>query len=76
MARLELDREDAVDGQSAELIEVEIPTELYRKLALREGESLVVRPKKMQVFLDPKAAAGAGAGGGTAIGTAIIAGNP
>ncbi len=48
MARLELERED-----NAELIEVEIPTELYRKLALVEGESLVVRPKKMQVFIKP-----------------------
>jgi len=52
VARLELERED-----NSETIEVEIPTELYRKLALTEGESLVVRPRKMQVFLDPKAGA-------------------
>jgi sulfate transport system ATP-binding protein len=61
VARLELEREDSMDEKGAELIEVEIPTELYRKLALREGESLVVRPKKMQVFLKPGADAKPGA---------------
>jgi sulfate transport system ATP-binding protein len=45
-ARLELERED-----NAEFIEAEIPSALYRELNLREGELLLVRPKKMQVYL-------------------------
>lgn len=49
---IKLERED-----NLEPIEVEIPTGLYRKLALTAGESLVVRPRKMQVFLDPRAGA-------------------
>ena len=53
VARLELERED-----NAEMIDVEIPTEFYRQLALLEGESLVVRPRKMQVFLNPATTAG------------------
>ena len=52
VARLELERID-----NAEMIEVEIPTERYRKLDLKEGEMLRVKPKKMQVFLDAKAPA-------------------
>ena len=50
VAHLELEREDQSDG-IADMIEVEIPTEQYRKLNLTEGETLVVRPKRMQVFL-------------------------
>ena len=55
VARLELERED-----NGEMVEVEIPTELYRKLKLHEGETLVVKPKRMQVFLKPDAAAASG----------------
>ena len=55
VARLELERID-----NAEMIEVEIPTERYRKLDLKEGEILRVKPKKMQVFLDAKAPADSG----------------
>jgi len=47
-ARLELERED-----KAGIIDAEIPSDLYRRLNLKEGETLLVRPKKMQVFLDP-----------------------
>jgi sulfate transport system ATP-binding protein len=57
VARLELERED-----NGEMIEVEIPIELYRKLKLTEGEALVVKPKRMQVFLKPDAAQAAAAG--------------
>jgi len=46
-ARLELERED-----DAGIIEAEIPSDLYRSLALREGETLLVRPRKTKVFLD------------------------
>ena len=49
VARLELER-----GDNAEMIEVEIPTELYRKLKFAEGETLLVKPKRMQVFLKPE----------------------
>ena len=47
-ARLELERKD-----KSGIIEAEMPSELFRSLGLREGESLLARPRKMQVFLDP-----------------------
>lgn len=50
VARLELERED-----NGEMIEVEMPIDLYRKLKLHEGESLVVMPRRMQVFLKSEA---------------------
>jgi sulfate transport system ATP-binding protein len=46
-ARLELERED-----DAGIIEAEIASDLYRSLALREGETLLVRPRKTKVFLN------------------------
>lgn len=46
-ARLELERED-----DAGIIEAEIPSELYRSLAPREGETLLVRPRRTKVFLN------------------------
>jgi sulfate transport system ATP-binding protein len=46
-ARLELERED-----DAGIIEAEIPSDLHRRLALREGETLLVRPRKTKVFLN------------------------
>jgi sulfate transport system ATP-binding protein len=64
LARLELEREQVDDGNrdgghrdqgNPDIIEAEIPADLYRKLKLREGETLVVRPKRMQVFLSPGA---------------------
>ena len=49
-ARLELEREDC-----DEIIEAEIPAEQARSLHLKVGETLLVRPKRMQVFLkDPE----------------------
>lgn len=48
-ARLELEREDG-----AGLIEAEMPAEQYRQKRFREGETLVVRPRRLQVFLNPK----------------------
>jgi sulfate transport system ATP-binding protein len=47
-ALLELKRSD-----NGEVIEAEIPVERYRALNLREGETLLVQPKKLQVFLNP-----------------------
>ena len=46
-ARLELERED-----DASVIEAEIASELFRSLALREGETLLVRPRRTRVFLN------------------------
>ena len=47
LARLELERED-----DAGMIEAEIPSDLYRHLALREGDLLLARPRRTKVFLD------------------------
>jgi sulfate transport system ATP-binding protein len=50
-ARLELERDD-----STQIIEVEIAAERVRSLNLRQGETLLVRPSRMQVFLGDKRA--------------------
>jgi sulfate transport system ATP-binding protein len=47
LAQLDLERAD-----NAELIEAVIPNERFGKLALKEGETLVVRPRRMHVFVD------------------------
>ena len=46
-ARLELERQD-----SSEILEVEIPATRARSLDLKLGETLRIRPRRMQVFLD------------------------
>ncbi|PWT75969.1 MAG: sulfate ABC transporter ATP-binding protein [Proteobacteria bacterium] len=53
-ARLELERED-----SAQIIEAEIPAERARHLRLKVGESLLIRPVKMQVFVNGERASAA-----------------
>jgi sulfate transport system ATP-binding protein len=47
LAQLDLER-----GDTAELIEAVLPHERYRQLQLREGETLVVRPRRLQVFVN------------------------
>jgi sulfate transport system ATP-binding protein len=47
LAQLDLERAD-----NAELIEAVISNDRYGKLALKEGETLVVRPRRMHVFVD------------------------
>ncbi|HEX7636557.1 MAG TPA: sulfate ABC transporter ATP-binding protein [Noviherbaspirillum sp.] len=47
LAQLELERAD-----NAQLIEAVISSERYAQLALNGGEILVVRPKRLQVFVD------------------------
>ncbi|TFW13221.1 sulfate ABC transporter ATP-binding protein [Massilia arenosa] len=47
LAQLDLERAD--DGS---IVEAVIPTERYGQLALKEGETLLVRPKRSQVFVD------------------------
>ena len=46
-ARLELERED-----SEQIVEAELPAERVRKLKLKRGETVLIRPSRMQVFLD------------------------
>ena len=46
-ARLELERED-----SPQIIEAELPAERARHLRLRQGETLLIRPNRMQVFVE------------------------
>jgi sulfate/thiosulfate transport system ATP-binding protein len=53
-ARLELKR---IDTQ--QLIEAEIQASAYRALNLRDGETLIVRPRRVRVFLDQPARASA-----------------
>jgi sulfate transport system ATP-binding protein len=47
LAQLDLERSD-----NAELIEAVIPNERFSQLGLKEGETLLVRPRRMQVFVD------------------------
>ncbi|UGQ45286.1 sulfate/molybdate ABC transporter ATP-binding protein [Massilia endophytica] len=47
LAQLDLERAD-----NAELIEATISNDRFRNLELKEGETLVVRPKRMHVFVD------------------------
>jgi sulfate transport system ATP-binding protein len=50
LAQLDLERLD-----NAELIDAVIPNERYRSMDLKDGETLVVKPRRMQVFVDPGA---------------------
>src|SRR5450830_1612922 len=50
LAQLELERDD-----NAELIEAVMSNERYSHLQLKEGETLVVRPKRLRVFVEPTA---------------------
>jgi sulfate transport system ATP-binding protein len=51
LAQLDLERTD-----NAELIEATISNDRFRHLDLKEGETLVVRPKRVRVFVDEGAA--------------------
>ncbi|RJG14530.1 sulfate/molybdate ABC transporter ATP-binding protein [Massilia cavernae] len=51
LAQLDLERDD-----NAQLIEAVIPNERFAQLGLKEGETLLVRPRRMQVFVDQGAA--------------------
>jgi len=51
-ARLELERADG-----SEIIEAQLPAERVRNLNLILGETLLIRPSKMHVFLDAKGSA-------------------
>jgi sulfate transport system ATP-binding protein len=49
-ARLEVEREDCPD-----VIEIELPAERVRSLNLKAGETLLVRPRRVQVFVEDPA---------------------
>ncbi|HEY8026494.1 MAG TPA: sulfate ABC transporter ATP-binding protein [Burkholderiaceae bacterium] len=49
LAQLELERDD-----TDELIEVVIPNERFAQLKLVDGETLVIRPKRVKVFVENK----------------------
>jgi len=51
LAQLDLERAD-----NAELIEAVIPNERFSELQVREGDTLLVRPRRMHVFVDQGAA--------------------
>ena len=56
IARLELQPEDPqVPSGHDPLIEAQIPAERFRELGFKEGEKLVLSPKKARVFLKPGA---------------------
>jgi sulfate transport system ATP-binding protein len=55
-ARLEVEREDCSD-----VIEIELPAERARSLDLKAGETLLVRPRRVQVFVGDQPAGGAAA---------------
>ena len=56
IARLELQPEDPqVPSGQDPLIEAQIPAERFRELGFKEGEKLVLSPKKARVFLKPGA---------------------
>ena len=59
IARLELipseTTPNANNATDEGLIEAQIPAQQYREMGLREGETLVVTPRRAKVFLDEAA---------------------
>ncbi|WP_455556025.1 sulfate/molybdate ABC transporter ATP-binding protein [Comamonas sp.] len=59
IARLELiaadDAQASENAESENVIEAQIPAEQFREMGLREGETLVVTPRRAKVFLDEAA---------------------
>ena len=52
VARLELRREDPDPSHGPEYLEAQIPAQQFRDLGLREGETLVLNPRKARVFVE------------------------
>ncbi len=59
IARLELipaeDNQAGDNAESEHLVEAQIPAEQFREMGLREGETLVVTPRRAKIFLDEAA---------------------
>jgi sulfate transport system ATP-binding protein len=51
IARLELIRVDKTQSSELDLIEAHIPAQQFREMALREGETVVLTPRKARVFV-------------------------
>jgi len=52
LAQLELERSDGANSADGGLIEAVISSERFKQLNLKDGETLVVRPRRLQVFVD------------------------
>ena len=57
IARLELNRVEpnqtsGTQARDAELIEAQLPAQQFRDLDLREGDTLVLTPRKAKVFVE------------------------
>lgn len=58
LARLELlPKQGRADGGASVLIEAHMPASQYRALELREGDTLVVTPRRARIFIEGAAAA-------------------
>jgi sulfate transport system ATP-binding protein len=58
IARLELlPLEPPANGAKPALIEAHLPADRFRELGIREGDTVVVSPRKARVFLQPQATA-------------------
>ncbi|HUR90679.1 MAG TPA: sulfate ABC transporter ATP-binding protein [Ramlibacter sp.] len=55
IARLELVPAHEVDGTSDNIVEAQMPADQYRQMGLKEGETLVVTPKRARVFVEGQA---------------------
>jgi sulfate transport system ATP-binding protein len=55
IARLELVPAEESDGTSDNIIEAQIPSEQYREMGLKEGDTLVVTPRRARVFVEGQA---------------------
>ena len=51
IARLELLRDETTQAGGAAVIEAQIPAQQFREMGLRDGETLLVSPRKARVFL-------------------------
>lgn len=53
VARMELMSSEALGGDVTQLIEAQIPASLFHQLGFKEGETLVLSPRRARVFLQP-----------------------
>jgi len=51
MARLELTRVDATPAGDNDIVEAQMTSQQFRELGLRDGETLVLTPRKAKVFV-------------------------
>ena len=53
VARMELMSSEALGGDVTQLIEAQIPASLFHQQGFKEGETLVLSPRRARVFLQP-----------------------